>query len=110
VADAMAEADALVLASSLEGYGMVITEALRAGLPVIAAHSAAEAVEMDDPVLLRFSDATELASFLREPERIRNLPLPAVGRTWRDAGREFREVLRRAIASPVPEPDAANGT
>jgi glycosyltransferase involved in cell wall biosynthesis len=110
LADAMAQADALVLASSLEGYGMVITEALRAGLPVIVAHSAAEAVDLDDAFLLRFADTTELALLLREPERIRNVRPPAVGRTWRDAGREFRQVLSRAIASPVPEPDAATET
>jgi len=34
-------ATALILPSSLEGYGMVLTEALHAGLPVFAAHTSA---------------------------------------------------------------------
>src|SRR5262249_3539688 len=35
----LANADALVIPSSLEGYGIVATEAVHAGLPVIAARS-----------------------------------------------------------------------
>jgi glycosyltransferase involved in cell wall biosynthesis len=43
VARAMVAADALVLPSSLEGYGMALTEGLHAGLPVVASREVAEA-------------------------------------------------------------------
>lgn len=39
VARALADADALVMPSSLEGFGIAATEAVRAGLPVIAART-----------------------------------------------------------------------
>lgn len=110
LADEMARADALVLASSLEGYGMVITEALRAGLPVLAARSAAASADVEDPALLVFGDVSELALLLRETERIRKLRPRPLARSWGDAGREFRHALTRAIASPAPEPDGASET
>ena len=39
VSRALAEADVLVMPSSLEGYGIAATEAIRAGVPVIAARA-----------------------------------------------------------------------
>jgi glycosyltransferase involved in cell wall biosynthesis len=48
LARAMADADALVLPSSLEGYGMVLTEAIHAGLAVIASRPAALAADLGE--------------------------------------------------------------
>lgn len=63
----LARADALVLPSSLEGYGMVLTEALHAGLPVIAARPAARAAGIADLGAVRvFDDADNLAPLLRQ--------------------------------------------
>jgi glycosyltransferase involved in cell wall biosynthesis len=62
----LARADALVLPSSLEGYGMAMTEALHAGLPVIAARGAAEAAGIAHLDAVRvFDDADGLAKLLR---------------------------------------------
>src|SRR5207244_3299795 len=48
VAHALASADALVLPSSLEGYGIVLTEALHAGVPVIVSRAAAIPPAVED--------------------------------------------------------------
>jgi glycosyltransferase involved in cell wall biosynthesis len=61
----LAQADALVLPSSLEGYGMAMTEALHAGLPVIAARGAATAAGIAHLEAVRvFDDAAGLARLL----------------------------------------------
>jgi glycosyltransferase involved in cell wall biosynthesis len=106
----LARADALVLPSSLEGYGMVLTEALHAGVPVIAARPAAEAAAIvDHPGVLSFVDGPGLAGalrrFIHEPGlrdalRLHALagPLP----TWSGAIDSFRRALgdaRRGGAS-----------
>jgi glycosyltransferase involved in cell wall biosynthesis len=62
----LARADALVLPSSLEGYGMVLTEALHAGLPVIAARPAAVAAAIDALDAVRtFDDGADLTEVVR---------------------------------------------
>jgi glycosyltransferase involved in cell wall biosynthesis len=101
----LARADALVLASSLEGYGMVLTEALHAGLPVIVARPAANAASIADHGAVRvFDDAGDLARvlerFVHDPA-LRDVmrraadssPLP----TWSDAIDSFRGLLASAL-------------
>lgn len=97
----LSHADALVLPSSLEGYGMVLTEALHAGVPVIAARPAAVAAAIaDHPAVRVFDDGADLAAVLRrfvhEPEWRESLrahaaatPLP----TWAGTIDAFRQVL-----------------
>jgi len=104
----LARADALVLPSSLEGYGMVLTEALHAGLPVIAARPAAKAAAIGEhPAVRVFDDRADLAELLRrfvhEPglrEALRSHALTASLPTWSGAIDAFRRALGNARRRP----------
>jgi glycosyltransferase involved in cell wall biosynthesis len=86
LAKRMAGADALVLPSSLEGYGMVLTESLAAGLPVIAARAAAAAAGLrEGDAVCVFDDRADLVVTL--------------GRFAADA--TLRSAMRRATAALV---------
>jgi glycosyltransferase involved in cell wall biosynthesis len=109
LAEELALGDALVLPSSLEGYGMAAVEALRAGMPVIAARAGAipEAVSGGDGVLL-FDDRRELAQslqrFATDPVLRARLRSGAEARaaslpSWRGAAVAFRQVLTDACAA-----------
>ncbi len=97
----LARADALVLPSSLEGYGMVLTEALHAGLPVIAARPAAEAASIVGHGGVRvFDEGRELASVLRrfatEPalrSAMRGAAESSALPTWSGASDAFHRAL-----------------
>lgn len=102
----LAAADALVLPSSLEGYGMVLTEAVRAGVPVLAAragaiaeavHDGAEALLWDDvegpaPALARFLEDGALRASMSRAAAVRAATLP----TWDGAAAAVRAALARA--------------
>lgn len=106
LADALAEADALVLPSSLEGYGMVLTEAIHAGLPVIATRGGAveevvkdgaEALLCDGEegltqALRRFLGDEGVRSRMRAEAEARAPSLPA----WDQTAAAVRGVLLRA--------------
>jgi glycosyltransferase involved in cell wall biosynthesis len=103
VARAMADADALVVSSSLEGYGMVIAEALHAGTPVVASREAAEAAGVIDhaAVVVLGAEPTWTATLdrvARDPA-LRDAMRAAARRStlprWADAASAFR----RAIAT-----------
>ena len=65
VARALANADVMVMPSSLEGYGIAATEAIRAGIPVIAARSPGlEEALAPCPAATLFIDGAGLASAL----------------------------------------------
>jgi glycosyltransferase involved in cell wall biosynthesis len=113
LATELARADALVLPSSLEGYGMVLTEALHAGLPLLCARAAAipESVR-DGGAALLFDSGDELECilhrFTRDPElriRLQRAADSLAGTlpSWSAAGACFHRFLRsamRAVATP----------
>jgi glycosyltransferase involved in cell wall biosynthesis len=119
LAGELARSDALVLPSSLEGYGIAMTEALRAGIPLIAARSIAvpEAVRDSETALL-FEDGAALARALRRfaddatlRERLRRAAVDCAGRlpSWERSAAAFRDLLSRAVGTararrPAPAP------
>ncbi len=104
----LARADALVLPSSLEGYGMVLTEALHAGLPVIAARPAATAAGIAQLGAVRvFDDAGDLALLFRRfahdsvlRAEMRREAEALVLPRWVEAIAAFRLSLSRARRRP----------
>jgi glycosyltransferase involved in cell wall biosynthesis len=100
LAEELAHADALVLASSLEGYGMVLAEARRAGTALIVARAGAvpEAIGSAEEALL-FDDAEDLARLLRRVlDEPRLVPTPRpIHATWNDAAEAFFQALSRAV-------------
>ncbi len=108
LADAYAAASALVLASSLEGYGMVLTEALHAGLPVLAARTSAipevvtdgrEALLFDagslDAVLRAFATTPEIRVAMSTAAAARRASLP----TWAASEARFIDLVRHTRRS-----------
>lgn len=100
LADAYAAADLFVLPSRAETYGMVVTEALARGIPVIA--SAVPDALGDGGLLLPTGDvealATALRQWLTDDDLRRDLRESAARRrgelsTWDDSAREMARVL-----------------
>lgn len=109
VARALADADVLVMASSLEGYGIAATEAIWAGLPVIAARAQGlEEALAPCPGARIFADddaalASALARFAKDAGlrgSMLTAALVAADRmpTWARCADEFRASLRRSRA------------
>jgi glycosyltransferase involved in cell wall biosynthesis len=90
---AYAEADLLVLASRVETYGMVVTEALAHGLPVVATN-----VGGVPEVLGRAPDGSRPGLLVRPGDP---LALAAALRCWLDDP-DRRELLRRAAEARRP--------
>ncbi|WP_437670710.1 glycosyltransferase family 4 protein [Sorangium sp. So ce131] len=104
----LARADVLILPSSLEGYGMVLTEAVRAGVPVLAARAGAvaevvqdgaEALLWDDGeglvrALSRFLSDAPLRASMRRAAVARSAGLP----TWDGTAAAVRAAIARAVA------------
>jgi glycosyltransferase involved in cell wall biosynthesis len=104
-----ARADALVLPSSLEGYGMVLTEAIRSGLPVIVARDAAipdvvrdggaafvfERAEDLSGALARFTDDPRLRARMQQAADALSTSLP----TWSATVTSFRLAMVAAAAA-----------
>ncbi|WP_168380869.1 glycosyltransferase family 4 protein [Modicisalibacter radicis] len=106
LADAYRDADLFVLPSHYEGYGMVISEALAHGLPVIATTGGALAhtLPRDAGLAVPPGDSAALAEALRrwfdEPELRQRLRQGAQRARegladWSDAGRAFAAALDR---------------
>ncbi|WP_148862546.1 glycosyltransferase family 4 protein [Marinobacter fonticola] len=108
LAQAYRGADVFILPSWYEGYGMVVTEALAYGLPVItttggalaftAASEASIKVPPGDVTALRAA----LTQVLSEPERHRQLVAGAGRarnnlRSWSDAGEAFADAIQKLL-------------
>lgn len=98
VQDAMAHADAAIMASTLEGFGLPVVEALSANLPVIAsdipvfreiAGDAALFFRADDPESL----AEAVQAFLADPQPFRMAALDYEWLTWRQSAMDLAEGL-----------------
>jgi glycosyltransferase involved in cell wall biosynthesis len=104
LAELFAAADIFALASRYEGYGMVFSDAIAHGLPVIGTRAGAipETVAPEACILVPPDDAAALANALRRViespdkrirmaaaarEAARNLP------TWQDSAKIFADVL-----------------
>ena len=109
VTRALAEADALVMPSTLEGYGIAATEAIYAGVPVIAARAQGldealspcpdAAMFADDEAALaaalaRFAADASLRARMIAAARAAAPRMP----TWSTCADQFRAVLLRARA------------
>lgn len=104
VAELYAAADLFVLASRMEGYGMVYAEAIMRGLPVVGTTAGAipETVPAGAGVLIAPDDAAALALVLRRlieyPDERRRLAMGArvaAARfpTWQDSAKLFSRAL-----------------
>jgi glycosyltransferase involved in cell wall biosynthesis len=111
-----AEADVFVTASLYEGYGMVLTEALARGLPIVATTGGAAAETVPDRAALKVppGDARALARALgravRESALRRRLSEAAwaAGRTlpgWRDTAHIVAGVIRDTARQAQTSPD-----
>ncbi len=99
LAQELAGADALVMPSSLEGYGIAATEAIHAGLPVIATRGAGlvEALRPCVGAALLFDDVADLARAMRDAplEAMREAALRSRSAmpTWEQTIGGFRRAL-----------------
>jgi len=119
IAGELARADAFVMASVLESFGVAALEARAAGVPVVAraCGGLGEFIEHGREGLLAGSDAELSASILRlasEPgllERLRRgareRPVPF---TWAESGRRHLEVYRAVLRGEEPAPLPGRGS
>lgn len=107
VARALSESDALVMPSSLEGFGIAATEAIRAGVPVIAARTSGleEALGACGDAVRFVADDDDLASALRsfsidrgarEGMAAATALVRGTTQTWAGCVAAFRAALTRA--------------
>lgn len=113
VAAAMAEADIFVHPSFADGWGMVITEALATGLPVIASPQtgAASYYAPSNPKTVTLVDPTDtgaIAMAMREmSKRLAETPelMPQPPMSWNDSAEVLRDALE-PLRDAAPTPDA----
>lgn len=107
------QADVFVLASFHEGYGMVLSEAIAHGLPIICsdAGAMAQTVPVGTGILVPPGNSLELAQalgrFLNDRQLREKLKQAAVTarqhlRSWQTAADEFSRALTQAHLEPPP--------
>jgi glycosyltransferase involved in cell wall biosynthesis len=112
-----ARSDVFVLATHLEGYGMVLAEALAWGVPIVSCSVGAvpETVPAGAGLLVPPGDAGALASALSRvmdnPHELRRLSAKAEGArrrlpSWDKAAHRFAEAIEPLFRSSGPNPSA----
>lgn len=107
IATAYAEADLFVFPSLYEGYGMVIDEALAAGLPVLSSDGGALALTTEKPGTITYpaGNVSELTDRLRSLiSRVDDLAMLSAQarssragiRRWSDTARDFLDGMKLA--------------
>jgi glycosyltransferase involved in cell wall biosynthesis len=106
LAQELADADVLVMPSSLEGYGIAATEAIAAGLPVVAAKSTGlveamrpcpdasiliDSIDDLEPTLRRLAADAALRTAMRDQARRAEMP------SWANAVTAFRASLAKLL-------------
>ena len=110
LAECYGRADLFVLPSLYEGYGMVIDEALMAGLPIISSDGGALAGTGDRPGILQYlAGSVEdlrncLHKALSDPSKLQELATAArqssqSARRWADAAAEFTQALQSGFGA-----------
>ena len=91
-------ADALVLPSEDEGYGLTPQEALACGTPVAAYAVPALAESLGDNPAVRLVQPGDVDALLAAARELAGTAVPAPARTWADVARDTVAVYERAIA------------
>ena len=89
-------ADALVLPSLDEGFGLTAHEALACGTPVVAYRVPALVEALDNHPAVRLVPRGDVAALLAATEELAGMRAEAPARTWADVARETIAVYERA--------------
>jgi glycosyltransferase involved in cell wall biosynthesis len=93
-----AAADALVLPSHDEGFGLTAVEALACGTPVVAFAVGSLPEALDGTEGAELVEPGDLSGLLSAAESAAGRPVKAPGRTWADVARETAAAYERAMA------------
>lgn len=92
-----ADFDVLLHPAKAEPYGMVISEAMAAGVPVVVSEvcGAAAQVATDAGTVLPLSAPVEVWSEALEAQLSRNEPVPHFVRSWKQVAQEFEKIYNK---------------
>jgi glycosyltransferase involved in cell wall biosynthesis len=122
LASLYAAAGAMALASSHEGYGTVLAEAVACGLPIVATRVGAVPEVIRDGLEGDLVPPGDVAAFARALERLARDPVERRRRaacaleraatlpTWAESCLAFNDILERAVTGPSPLGVLPNGS